>query len=243
MGHRLQQFLPFGRIIDLGEFLRQLQVQVIPADDAILDEPFAGFGHLLVFLLRLQEFAWIADRDRAPMMAQSVKEPFDSPDWIFEIKLDGYRAVTVFDADGKPRLWSRNGLPLEQKFPAISKAVSRSNCVSPFSTARLLPSMKTAFLGFNCCKDSRSNPQLRRSTSYLTCSGPTGRTSPERLSRNVERCWKPLSNRQPMRGYFRYPFCYRRARCAPNKTASPGVISSLHAVFSSSSGCQWDYYR
>ena len=37
MGHRLQQFLlPFGRIIDLGEFL----LQVIPADDAILDEPF-----------------------------------------------------------------------------------------------------------------------------------------------------------------------------------------------------------
>jgi hypothetical protein len=26
----------------------------IPADDAILDEPFASFGHLLVFLLRLQ---------------------------------------------------------------------------------------------------------------------------------------------------------------------------------------------
>jgi hypothetical protein len=63
MGHRLQQFLPFGRIIDLGESLRQ--IQVISADDAILDEPFADFGHLLVFLLRLQEFAWIADRDRA----------------------------------------------------------------------------------------------------------------------------------------------------------------------------------
>ena len=61
MGHRLQQFLPFGWVIDLGEFLRQ--IQVIPADDAILDEPFAGFGHLLVFLLRLQEFAWIADRE------------------------------------------------------------------------------------------------------------------------------------------------------------------------------------
>ena len=60
-----------------------------------------------------------------PMMAQSAKEPFDSQDWIFEIKLDGYRAITVFDAAGKPHLWSRNGLPLEQKFPAISKAVSR----------------------------------------------------------------------------------------------------------------------
>ena len=59
------------------------------------------------------------------MMAQSAKEPFDSQDWIFEIKLDGYRAITVFDAAGKPHIWSRNGLPLEQKFPAISNAVSR----------------------------------------------------------------------------------------------------------------------
>ena len=37
MGDGLQQFLPFGWIIDLGEFLRQ--VQVIPADDAILVPP------------------------------------------------------------------------------------------------------------------------------------------------------------------------------------------------------------
>jgi len=33
-----------------------------------------------------------------PMMAESAKAPFDAPDWIFEIKLDGYRAITVFDA-------------------------------------------------------------------------------------------------------------------------------------------------
>jgi hypothetical protein len=33
----------------------------------------------------------------SPMMAESAKAPFDSPDWIFEIKLDGYRAITVFD--------------------------------------------------------------------------------------------------------------------------------------------------
>jgi ATP-dependent DNA ligase len=35
-----------------------------------------------------------------PMMADSAKAPFDSPDWIFEIKLDGYRAITVFDGAG-----------------------------------------------------------------------------------------------------------------------------------------------
>jgi bifunctional non-homologous end joining protein LigD len=59
------------------------------------------------------------------MMAESAKSPFDSPDFIFEIKLDGYRAITVFDDAGKPHLWSRNGLPLEQKFPAIATAVAK----------------------------------------------------------------------------------------------------------------------
>src|SRR5260370_6989822 len=60
-----------------------------------------------------------------PMMAESAKAPFDAPDWILEIKLDGYRAITVFDSAGEAQLWSRNGLPLEAKFPAIAAAVSK----------------------------------------------------------------------------------------------------------------------
>src|ERR1700751_5864097 len=60
-----------------------------------------------------------------PMMAESTKAPFDSPDWIFEIKLDDYRAITVFDSAGNPHLWSRNGLALEAKFPAVATAVSK----------------------------------------------------------------------------------------------------------------------
>jgi bifunctional non-homologous end joining protein LigD len=58
----------------------------------------------------------------APMQASSVKEPFDSPDWIFETKLDGYRAIAVIDSTGKARIWSRNRLPLETKFPSIRNA-------------------------------------------------------------------------------------------------------------------------
>jgi bifunctional non-homologous end joining protein LigD len=60
-----------------------------------------------------------------PMMAKIAEEPFDSPDWIFEVKLDGYRGIAVFDEAGKPRLWSRNGLSLEKKFPAVAKALSK----------------------------------------------------------------------------------------------------------------------
>ena len=37
----------------------------------------------------------------APMQASSVKEAFDPPDWIFETKLDGYRAIAVIDSIGK----------------------------------------------------------------------------------------------------------------------------------------------
>jgi bifunctional non-homologous end joining protein LigD len=60
-----------------------------------------------------------------PMAAASAKEPFDSPDWIFEPKLDGYRAITVIDSTGKARLWSRNHLPLEPKFPTIQDAINQ----------------------------------------------------------------------------------------------------------------------
>ena len=45
--------------------------------------------------------------------------------WILEVKLDGYRGIAVFDAPGKPHLWSRNGLPLEQKFPGVAKLFSK----------------------------------------------------------------------------------------------------------------------
>jgi bifunctional non-homologous end joining protein LigD len=60
-----------------------------------------------------------------PMMANSAKDPFDDPNWIFEPKLDGYRAIAVIDQAGNAHLWSRNGLTLEIKFPAVLKAVKK----------------------------------------------------------------------------------------------------------------------
>jgi bifunctional non-homologous end joining protein LigD len=42
-----------------------------------------------------------------PMLATSIETPFDSPDWLFEIKWDGYRAIAFID-QGKLRLVSRN---------------------------------------------------------------------------------------------------------------------------------------
>ena len=53
-----------------------------------------------------------------PMLAVSG-EPFDSPDYIFEIKWDGYRAIVRRDAEGV-RIWSRNRVELTGRFPELS---------------------------------------------------------------------------------------------------------------------------
>ena len=49
-----------------------------------------------------------------PMLATLVKEPFDHPDWIFEVKWDGYRAIAEI-RDGDVSLYSRNLISLDHK--------------------------------------------------------------------------------------------------------------------------------
>jgi len=53
-----------------------------------------------------------------PMLAESINEPFDGADWLFEIKWDGYRAV-AFIENGKVRLVSRNQNELTARYPEL----------------------------------------------------------------------------------------------------------------------------
>jgi bifunctional non-homologous end joining protein LigD len=53
-----------------------------------------------------------------PMLATPVKDPFDHPDWIFEVKWDGYRAVAEI-RDGGVSLHSRNLISFDKKFSPI----------------------------------------------------------------------------------------------------------------------------
>jgi len=53
-----------------------------------------------------------------PMLATSVDKPFDSPEWLFEIKWDGYRAVCFLE-NGKSRLVSRNQNDLTGQFSEL----------------------------------------------------------------------------------------------------------------------------
>ena len=53
-----------------------------------------------------------------PMLAESIEKPFDDPDWLFEIKWDGYRAIAFID-NGKVRLVSRNQNELTARYPEL----------------------------------------------------------------------------------------------------------------------------
>ena len=59
-----------------------------------------------------------------PMLASISKNPFDDKDWIFEIKWDGYRAITEIEK-GDIKFYSRNGIDFSQRFPAIFQALRK----------------------------------------------------------------------------------------------------------------------
>ena len=57
-------------------------------------------------------------RQISPMLATLVDEPFSDPEWLYEIKWDGYRAV-AFIKDSTVRLVSRNGLDMTHQYPEL----------------------------------------------------------------------------------------------------------------------------
>jgi bifunctional non-homologous end joining protein LigD len=59
-----------------------------------------------------------------PMLATLVDDPFDDREWLFEIKWDGYRALT-FVNDGRAKMLSRNQNDLTGEFPEIAAAAGK----------------------------------------------------------------------------------------------------------------------
>lgn len=56
-----------------------------------------------------------------PMRATLASEPFSDPDWLFEVKWDGYRTEAVL-RDGRVRLWTRNRQDAARYFPDLAEA-------------------------------------------------------------------------------------------------------------------------
>jgi bifunctional non-homologous end joining protein LigD len=61
-----------------------------------------------------------------PMLATLVDKPFDDPDWLFEVKWDGYRAIAILNGS-KVSLLSRNEKSFDKKFYPIYDGLVKWN--------------------------------------------------------------------------------------------------------------------
>ena len=61
--------------------------------------------------------------DLRPMLATLTDKPFDDPDWVFETKWDGFRAIAV--ARPEATLYSRNLNDISRKYPSLCAALAK----------------------------------------------------------------------------------------------------------------------
>jgi len=70
------------------------------------------------------------DKDYTPMKLTEEEIPFDSPDYIFEIKFDGIRAL-IYAEPGKITIKNRNGFILNNYYPELLtiKDIVKEKCI------------------------------------------------------------------------------------------------------------------
>ena len=87
--------------------LGQIRLREIMESEELKDAPVAPMPHKV-----------------KPMLATLAKEPFSHPDWLFEVKWDGYRAIAEIN-DGNVLLYSRNGVPFDKKFSPVVESLRK----------------------------------------------------------------------------------------------------------------------
>ncbi len=87
-------------------------------------EQKAGENVLLTLLKQGKKSKFLSDVK--PMLCTLIKEPFDDPDFLYEVKLDGYRII-AYVQNGKVRLASRSGLNYTEKYPSIEHELLQFN--------------------------------------------------------------------------------------------------------------------
>ena len=82
-----------------------------------------------------------------PQLAALVKKAPDGPDWLHEMKLDGYRMHARLDA-GRVKIITRRGNDWTQKYPTIANAIAGLPARDVYLDGELcgvLPDGRTAF--------------------------------------------------------------------------------------------------
>jgi bifunctional non-homologous end joining protein LigD len=81
------------------------------------------------------------------MLATLAAEPFDSPEWLFEVKWDGVRTLAFCD-ESSTRLYSRSGREVTFQYPEFSdlhRTLKSSNAVLDGEIVALDPARRPSF--------------------------------------------------------------------------------------------------
>jgi len=63
-----------------------------------------------------------------PMLSTLVDRPFNSKEWVFEIKWDGIRSILFFDIlKNQVELQSRSGQNITHRYPEIIRVLKSSD--------------------------------------------------------------------------------------------------------------------
>lgn len=129
-GKRLKGLFSLVKINDKNSWLLIKQ-----ADDFASKKPVTSFETSVRTGLRLEDLndpkrkrksklKAIKGHHIKPMLATPVDKPFNHPEWLFELKWDGYRAMAEITPDGLS-FYSRNGVSFFDSYPQIVADLAR----------------------------------------------------------------------------------------------------------------------
>jgi bifunctional non-homologous end joining protein LigD len=97
----------------------------------------------------------------APQLATLVKEAPEGPDWVHEIKLDGYRMICRIE-NGAVRMYSRNRKDWTAKFPGIARALAKLPAKSAWIDGEVVALQPNGVSSFQALQNALSGPASTR---------------------------------------------------------------------------------
>jgi DNA ligase D-like protein (predicted ligase) len=94
-----------------------------------------------------------------PMECLPVSDLPDGPGWVYELKLDGYRAQATRDERGV-HLWSRNGKDFSRKFPRVFAALKAALPLGTAVDGELVAFDETGHLSFNALQNADADAHV-----------------------------------------------------------------------------------
>src|ERR1017187_6199369 len=94
-----------------------------------------------------------------PMECLPVASLPDRPGWVYELKLDGFRAQGIWDKSGV-HLLSKNGKDFSKKFPQVCAALKEALPLGTAVDGELVAFDESGHLSFNAIQNSSAETNI-----------------------------------------------------------------------------------